>query len=132
MLLGLERCWPDFLSGGGPSPSSAIRDMYSSSILALSPAAAALMPPVAAPPPEAAKLAPRRLDRQSLAMWPAPPQLEQTMLLVTLGLSGHWTKNSIVNLYFIKNEFHWFHCTYQPRLVIGSTAIGASRPVVLT
>jgi hypothetical protein len=63
-------------SGGGPSPSSAISDMYSSSILALSPWAGG--------PPW-----PGRFWRQSRAMWPAAPQLEQTMLLVTLGLSGH-------------------------------------------
>lgn len=65
-------CW----SGRGASPNSAISDMYSSSILALSPGTGG--------PPW-----PGRLDRQSRAMWPAAPQLEQTMLLVTLGLSGH-------------------------------------------
>lgn len=63
-------------SGGGPSPNSAISDMYSSSILALSPAAAG--PPC-----------PGRFCRQSLAICPAAPQLEHTILFVTFGLSGH-------------------------------------------
>lgn len=69
------------LEGGGPSPNSAISDMYSSSIFVLSPETAAV---AAATPP-----IPGRLERQSRAMWPAPPQLEQTMLFVTFGLSGH-------------------------------------------
>lgn len=63
-------------AGGGPSPNSAISDIYSSSILALSPAAGG--------PPR-----PGLFDLQSLAMCPAAPQLEHIMLFVTFGLSGH-------------------------------------------
>ena len=58
------------LGGGGPSPNSAMRDMYSSSIAVLG---------SFQPPPF--------LPIQSFAMWPVPPQVEQTTLLVTLGLS---------------------------------------------
>ena len=62
--------------GGGPSPSSAIRDMYSSSIFCRSTGADW--------GPD-----PGRRCRQSLAMWPVPPHDVQITLLVTLGLSGH-------------------------------------------
>lgn len=63
-------------SGGGASPNSAISDIYSSSILALSPG-------IGGPP------WPGLFCLQSLAIWPAAPQLEQTILFVTFGLSGH-------------------------------------------
>ena len=60
--------------GAGPSPNSAIKDIYSSSIAFLE-------------PPEFHS--PVFLPIQSLAIWPAPPQVVQTTLFVTLGLSSH-------------------------------------------
>ena len=64
----------------------------SSSILFLS--------PVALGPP-----APGLFCRQSLAICPAPPQLEHTMLFVTFGLSGHC--NNQVRFWW--SEIQLFH-----------------------
>lgn len=74
-VLCRQACLSSLAGGGaGPSPNSAIRDMYSSSIADLG--------PDSFHPPDF-------LPKQSLAMWPIPPQDEHTTLLVTLGLSWH-------------------------------------------
>lgn len=62
--------------GGGPSPSSAIKDIYSSSILFLSWLIGKLAPPVF-------------FILQSLEICPAPPHWVHNILFVTLGLSWH-------------------------------------------
>ena len=68
--------------GGGPSPSSAMRLMYSWSILC---------PPAAepGPPPPCCCQSPDRRALQSPVVCPTPPQAPHITLLVTLALSWH-------------------------------------------
>ena len=67
--------------GGGPSPSSAMRLMYSWSILC---------PPAEGPlPPCCCCQSPVRRALQSPVVWPIPPHVPHITLFVTLALSWH-------------------------------------------
>jgi len=95
----------------------------SSSILFLS--------PVTLGPP-----APGLFCRQSLAICPAPPQLEHTMLFVTFGLSGHCNNQSGFNdlkyNYFIQTQ-QWTHITaYHPWFMVRCTTVWTPWPFVFS